>query len=63
MMDKFDRAAITCDHGLCSEIGRDIMIKGGNAVEATIAAIVCLGAANPENSGIGGGFFMTLYNR
>jgi len=31
LMGKFPRAAITCDHGLCSEIGRDVLLKGGNA--------------------------------
>ncbi|KAI1722382.1 gamma-glutamyltranspeptidase domain-containing protein [Ditylenchus destructor] len=63
VMDKFSKAAVACDHGLCSEIGRDIMIKGGNAVDATIASLFCLGVTNPHNSGLGGGFIMTLYNR
>uniref|UniRef100_A0A915PY21 Gamma-glutamyltransferase n=1 Tax=Setaria digitata TaxID=48799 RepID=A0A915PY21_9BILA len=62
-MGKYERAAVTCDHGLCSEIGRNILVKGGNAVDAAIASMFCLGITNPQSSGIGGGFIMTLYNR
>ncbi|KAH7712347.1 Protein H14N18.4 a [Aphelenchoides avenae] len=63
LMGKFTKAAVTCDHGLCSEIGRDILIRGGNAVDASIASLFCLGITNPQSSGIGGGFIMTLYNK
>ncbi|EFO17722.1 gamma-glutamyl transpeptidase [Loa loa] len=62
-MGKYTSAAVTCDHGLCSEIGRNILIRGGNAVDASIASMFCLGVTNPQSSGIGGGFIMTLYNR
>uniref|UniRef100_A0A914P8M4 Uncharacterized protein n=2 Tax=Panagrolaimus TaxID=55784 RepID=A0A914P8M4_9BILA len=62
-MGKFKKAAVTCDHGLCSEIGRDILIKGGNAIDSSIASLFCLGVTNPQSSGLGGGFIMTLYNQ
>uniref|UniRef100_A0A1I7XNA2 Gamma-glutamyltransferase n=1 Tax=Heterorhabditis bacteriophora TaxID=37862 RepID=A0A1I7XNA2_HETBA len=39
------------------------MSKGGNAVESAIAVMFCLGVTNPQSSGLGGGFLMTLYNR
>ncbi|EFO83903.1 hypothetical protein CRE_14851 [Caenorhabditis remanei] len=58
----YKKAAVTSDHGLCSEIGRDILIEGGNAVDAMIASLLCIGTVNPQSSGIGGGFVMTLYN-
>ncbi|ETN81683.1 putative gamma-glutamyltransferase [Necator americanus] len=58
----FRKAAVASDHGLCSEIGRDVLIDGGNAVESMIAALLCIGVVNPQSSGIGGGFIMTLYN-
>lgn len=38
------------------------MIEGGNAVEAAITILVCLGVINPMSSGLGGGHFMTIYN-
>uniref|UniRef100_A0A915E6K2 Gamma-glutamyltransferase n=1 Tax=Ditylenchus dipsaci TaxID=166011 RepID=A0A915E6K2_9BILA len=53
-MGKFRKAAITCDHGICSEMGRDIMLKGGNAVDASIASLFCMGVTNPQSSGLGG---------
>ncbi|VDP21090.1 unnamed protein product [Onchocerca flexuosa] len=62
-MGEYASAAVTCDHGLCSEIGRNILLRGGNAVDASIASLFCLGVTNPQSSGIGGGFIMTLYNR
>ncbi|KHJ89698.1 gamma-glutamyltranspeptidase [Oesophagostomum dentatum] len=58
----YKKAAVASDHGLCSEIGRDIMIEGGNAVDSMIATLLCVGVVNPQSSGIGGGFLMTLYN-
>ncbi|VDK71970.1 unnamed protein product [Anisakis simplex] len=39
------------------------MLKGGNAIDATIASLFCLGITNPQSSGIGGGFQLALYNR
>uniref|UniRef100_A0A915C3J4 Gamma-glutamyl transpeptidase n=1 Tax=Parascaris univalens TaxID=6257 RepID=A0A915C3J4_PARUN len=62
-MGKYTHAVVTCDHGLCSEIGRNILLRGGNAVDATIASLFCLGVTNPQSSGIGGGFILALYNR
>ncbi|VDK86087.1 unnamed protein product [Onchocerca ochengi] len=35
---------------------------GGNAIDATIAALICIGVVNPQSSGLGGGFLMTIYN-
>ncbi|KAF7632380.1 hypothetical protein Mgra_00008229 [Meloidogyne graminicola] len=33
---QYRRVAVATDHGLCSEIGRDIMMEGGNSVDAMI---------------------------
>ncbi|KAF8386171.1 hypothetical protein PRIPAC_75313 [Pristionchus pacificus] len=63
MYTSFRRASIATDHGLCSEVGRDVMMQGGNAVEATIASLLCIGVVNPQSSGLGGGFLMTLFNK
>uniref|UniRef100_A0A0K0DGP7 Gamma-glutamyltransferase n=1 Tax=Angiostrongylus cantonensis TaxID=6313 RepID=A0A0K0DGP7_ANGCA len=59
---RFRKAAVASDHGLCSEVGRDVLINGGNAVESMIATLLCIGVVNPQSSGLGGGFIMTLFN-
>ncbi|WKY11293.1 hypothetical protein Q1695_003116 [Nippostrongylus brasiliensis] len=59
----FKRAAVTTDHAICSKIGGEILEKGGNAIDASIAVMFCLGVTNPQSSGLGGGFLMTIYNR
>lgn len=38
------------------------MSKGGNAVDAAIATMLCDGALCPEYMGLGGGFLMSIYN-
>ncbi|CAG9812860.1 unnamed protein product [Phaedon cochleariae] len=40
-----------------------ILRKGGNAVDAAIAALFCEGVAMPECMGLGGGFLLTMYNK
>ncbi|XP_067679933.1 glutathione hydrolase 1 proenzyme-like [Haliotis asinina] len=62
-LGKYTHAAVASDVGMCSNIGRDILQDDGNAVDAAIAALLCMSVADPQSMGIGGGFFMTVYNR
>lgn len=41
---------------------RDVISKGGNAVDAAIATMICDGALCPQFKGLGGGFLMSIYN-
>ena len=43
-------------------IRSDVLVDGGNAVDAAIATVFCIGAVNPQSAGIGEGFHMTIYD-
>ncbi len=41
---------------------RHILEAGGSAVDAAVAAGVCVGVVNIHNSGVGGGHFITIFD-
>lgn len=59
--EAFSNGVVSSDTLACSQIGRDILKKGGTAVDAAIAVVICLGVVSPFASGIGGGGFMLIH--
>ncbi|XP_049907018.1 gamma-glutamyltransferase 5a isoform X2 [Epinephelus moara] len=58
--DTFSSAAVAADSGRCSQIARDILQKGGSAVDGAIAALLCTSVINPQSMGLGGGSIFTV---
>ncbi|XP_067008802.2 scoloptoxin SSD14 [Anabrus simplex] len=59
----YSKAAVSTNGVPCAEIGKNILAKNGSAVEAAIAALFCEGVACLQSMGLGGGFFMVIYDR
>jgi gamma-glutamyltranspeptidase/glutathione hydrolase len=55
-----DSAMVVCAHPIASQVGVDILRKGGNAIDAAVAVQFALCVVFPEAGNIGGGGFMLM---
>ena len=53
--------AVAAESEVCSQIGLSVLKKGGNAVDAAIAADLCVGIVHCFATGIGGGGVMVVW--
>ncbi|TGJ80895.1 hypothetical protein E0Z10_g7869 [Xylaria hypoxylon] len=54
------RGAVACESKVCSQLGIDLLARGGNAVDAFIGTQLCVGVIGMYHSGLGGGGFALI---
>lgn len=52
--------AVASESELCSNIGADLLERGGSAADAMVGTVLCVGTVAMYHSGIGGGGFMVI---
>lgn len=52
--------AVASENAVCSKIGTSLLQAGGNAADALVGTVFCVGVTGMYHSGIGGGGFMLV---
>ena len=52
---------VASQHYFATQVGIDVLRRGGNAVDAAVAAGLAIGTVEPWSSGIGGGGYMLVH--
>lgn len=52
--------AVSSENSECSKIGIDLLKAGGNAADAIVGTVICVGVIAMSHSGIGGGGFLLV---
>jgi gamma-glutamyltranspeptidase/glutathione hydrolase len=54
---------VTAGHPLAAIAGLQVLMKGGNAIDAAVAVGATLNMMEPQMNGVGGNGFMTIYDK
>ncbi|XP_012537944.1 glutathione hydrolase 7-like isoform X2 [Monomorium pharaonis] len=54
--------AVATDYSNCSQIGTKILARLGNAIDAAVAATICMALVAPHKTGLGGVGYIMIYN-
>src|SRR5262245_28594931 len=57
-----ERGMVGCEHPLMTSAGLDVLQRGGNAVDAAVAAATVGSVVMPEMCGLGGDLFAIVYD-
>ena len=60
---KYKEFMVVTANDYATKIGYEILEKGGTAADAAVAIQLTLGLVEPQSSGLGGGLFITYFNR
>lgn len=52
------KAMVSSDSPVCSTMGKEILLKGGNSADAAVTVALCIGTIFSGSSGVGGGGFI-----
>ncbi|OHE94293.1 gamma-glutamyltranspeptidase [Colletotrichum orchidophilum] len=55
--------AVASESAICSKVGTDLLELGGNAADATVGTVICVGVVSMYHSSIAGGGFMLVRSR
>ncbi|XP_047562331.1 glutathione hydrolase 6 isoform X2 [Lutra lutra] len=58
----YHHSAIISPAAMCSHLGRELLIAGGNVVDAGVGAALCLAVVHPHTTGLGATFWALFHN-